>query len=154
MRPRSCTTRPTRRRTNASSTCAPAHARRPTAPTSRTAPTTNSGSTTCATTWWGTWRTACSASCTTPSSTRRSEEHTSELQSLAYLVCRLLLEKKKRIPERPPAHSIQTHAARLKHSSRRTRGLQRQQHQTPPLRVHQLAVPPCSQRRHPCASAA
>src|SRR2546425_7967583 len=27
---------------------------------------------------------------------RRSEEHTSELQSLAYLVCRLLLEKKKR----------------------------------------------------------
>src|SRR2546423_5791124 len=30
----------------------------------------------------------------------RSEEHTSELQSLAYLVCRLLLEKKKK--ERPP----------------------------------------------------
>src|SRR3989441_2917140 len=28
--------------------------------------------------------------------TVRSEEHTSELQSLAYLVCRLLLEKKKR----------------------------------------------------------
>src|SRR2546423_5015566 len=27
----------------------------------------------------------------------RSEEHTSELQSLAYLVCRLLLEKKKHI---------------------------------------------------------
>src|SRR2546425_1961441 len=27
--------------------------------------------------------------------THRSEEHTSELQSLAYLVCRLLLEKKK-----------------------------------------------------------
>src|SRR5205823_14127589 len=27
--------------------------------------------------------------------TDRSEEHTSELQSLAYLVCRLLLEKKK-----------------------------------------------------------
>src|SRR2546425_7450595 len=35
----------------------------------------------------------------TPRSTRRadrSEEHTSELQSLAYLVCRLLLEKKKK----------------------------------------------------------
>src|SRR3712207_8944631 len=32
--------------------------------------------------------TACSAS-------RRSEEHTSELQSRQYLVCRLLLEKKK-----------------------------------------------------------
>src|SRR5471030_3495035 len=30
--------------------------------------------------------------------TRRSEEHTSELQSLRHLVCRLLLEKKKRIP--------------------------------------------------------
>src|SRR2546425_2404216 len=30
----------------------------------------------------------------------RSEEHTSELQSLAYLVCRLLLEKKKiRVPQ-------------------------------------------------------
>src|SRR2546425_4927117 len=29
----------------------------------------------------------------------RSEEHTSELQSLAYLVCRLLLEKKKKIPD-------------------------------------------------------
>src|SRR2546425_1858833 len=28
----------------------------------------------------------------------RSEEHTSELQSLAYLVCRLLLEKKKPYP--------------------------------------------------------
>src|SRR2546425_4413412 len=28
-------------------------------------------------------------------SPRRSEEHTSELQSLAYIVCRLLLEKKK-----------------------------------------------------------
>src|SRR2546425_2163811 len=46
----------------------------------------------------------------------RSEEHTSELQSLAYLVCRLLLEKKKerllsavsalpsaRVPSRRPA---------------------------------------------------
>src|SRR2546425_5968655 len=38
----------------------------------------------------------------------RSEEHTSELQSLAYLVCRLLLEKKKRPPSQqqfvPPDH--------------------------------------------------
>src|SRR3989441_12034664 len=37
--------------------------------------------------------------CTSPTVSRevdwRSEEHTSELQSLAYLVCRLLLEKKK-----------------------------------------------------------
>src|SRR2546425_2299066 len=31
----------------------------------------------------------------------RSEEHTSELQSLAYLVCRLLLEKKKETQTRP-----------------------------------------------------
>src|SRR2546423_3813894 len=31
----------------------------------------------------------------------RSEEHTSELQSLAYLVCRLLLEKKKTVPIAP-----------------------------------------------------
>src|SRR2546425_7373629 len=30
---------------------------------------------------------------------QRSEEHTSELQSLAYLVCRLLLEKKKKEEE-------------------------------------------------------
>src|SRR2546425_9091960 len=32
----------------------------------------------------------------------RSEEHTSELQSLAYLVCRLLLEKKKRTQDVRP----------------------------------------------------
>src|SRR2546425_1888122 len=32
---------------------------------------------------------------------RRSEEHTSELQSLAYLVCRLLLEKKKKNKQCP-----------------------------------------------------
>src|SRR2546425_7467202 len=32
-----------------------------------------------------------------PREDERSEEHTSELQSLAYLVCRLLLEKKKKI---------------------------------------------------------
>src|SRR3712207_8791601 len=32
-----------------------------------------------------------------PATRRRSEEHTSELQSRQYLVCRLLLEKKKNI---------------------------------------------------------
>src|SRR2546425_3150771 len=37
----------------------------------------------------------------------RSEEHTSELQSLAYLVCRLLLEKKKK-PTNEPLGSIGT----------------------------------------------
>src|SRR2546425_5897556 len=34
----------------------------------------------------------------------RSEEHTSELQSLAYLVCRLLLEKKKNTTELSQLH--------------------------------------------------
>src|SRR5205823_12695240 len=37
---------------------------------------------------------------------RRSEEHTSELQSLAYLVCRLLLEKKKHITIHHPHKSL------------------------------------------------
>src|SRR6266404_2721014 len=37
----------------------------------------------------------------------RSEEHTSELQSLAYLVCRLLLETKKTLKS-PPHLSKQT----------------------------------------------
>src|SRR3712207_7936607 len=32
----------------------------------------------------------------------RSEEHTSELQSRQYLVCRLLLEKKKKYTVKPP----------------------------------------------------
>src|SRR2546425_1733738 len=40
----------------------------------------------------------------TPPSEPRSEEHTSELQSLAYLVCRLLLEKKKTQETSPHAH--------------------------------------------------
>src|SRR5687767_15074144 len=34
----------------------------------------------------------------------RSEEHTSELQSLAYLVCRLLLEKKKKNTQTSTLH--------------------------------------------------
>src|SRR2546425_1663120 len=42
---------------------------------------------------------ASDAFCTSPASPR-SEEHTSELQSLAYLVCRLLLEKKKKDRDR------------------------------------------------------
>src|SRR2546423_6493353 len=52
--------------------------------------------------------------------TGRSEEHTSELQSLAYLVCRLLLEKKKkRISEevycdRHTAESDHVHQAGLR----------------------------------------
>src|ERR1041384_8685023 len=35
-----------------------------------------------------------SSDCAHTTRRKRSEEHTSELQSLAYLVCRLLLEKK------------------------------------------------------------
>src|SRR5579883_1275978 len=37
----------------------------------------------------------CAGKCPGPSPSRRSEEHTSELQSRENLVCRLLLEKKK-----------------------------------------------------------
>src|SRR2546423_4989361 len=51
----------------------------------------------------------------------RSEEHTSELQSLAYLVCRLLLEKKKiNNPELAPDTRVKTPASwhsRLRNSS-------------------------------------
>src|SRR2546425_4042120 len=44
----------------------------------------------------------------------RSEEHTSELQSLAYLVCRLLLEKKKRRrePDLTPRCAVADHFLR------------------------------------------
>src|SRR5258706_2271459 len=38
-------------------------------------------------------------------STRRSEEHTSELQSLTNLVCRLLLEKKQKRQDDAPKYS-------------------------------------------------
>src|SRR2546425_6566042 len=47
---------------------------------------------------------------TMPARAARSEEHTSELQSLAYLVCRLLLEKKKESQQRTRAD--RHHAAR------------------------------------------
>src|SRR5438552_11531271 len=40
---------------------------------------------------------------------RRSEEHTSELQSPDHLVCRLLLEKKKRFAHIKPAHEMRRH---------------------------------------------
>src|SRR5438876_3657030 len=54
-----------------------------------------------------------------PYRAERSEEHTSELQSPVHLVCRLLLEKKKKASERNPylvlktdhpASSIRRHA--------------------------------------------
>src|SRR5690625_6918832 len=44
---------------------------------------------------------------------RRSEEHTSELQSRGHLVCRLLLEKKNAIQDRiKPAHYINSRCNR------------------------------------------
>src|SRR5687767_15736751 len=43
----------------------------------------------------------------------RSEEHTSELQSLAYLVCRLLLEKKKIHLNFNPTHVHKVHSLHL-----------------------------------------
>src|SRR2546423_5007982 len=45
---------------------------------------------------------------------QRSEEHTSELQSLAYLVCRLLLEKKKKYG--PPSYHL-NHSGQLYQAS-------------------------------------
>src|SRR3982751_7126041 len=51
---------------------------------------------------------ACACLWAIASRAERSEEHTSELQSLAYLVCRLLLEKNNapeiRLSPRAPAH--------------------------------------------------
>src|SRR5438445_10107976 len=46
---------------------------------------------------------------------RRSEEHTSELQSRQYLVCRLLLEKKK-IAERPARQQRKTRQRETDHT--------------------------------------
>src|SRR5258707_7905990 len=43
--------------------------------------------------------------------TMRSEEHTSELQSRQYLVCRLLLEKKKTIPPEITHYLLPSQAA-------------------------------------------
>src|SRR2546425_6549465 len=49
-----------------------------------------------------------SAESTAPLPTR-SEEHTSELQSLAYLVCRLLLEKKKKKKKKTESNRMKRH---------------------------------------------
>src|SRR3989441_8452928 len=46
--------------------------------------------------WFDTLSRACHCTTLRLDGGDRSEEHTSELQSLAYLVCRLLLEKKKK----------------------------------------------------------
>src|SRR5438046_3800714 len=63
------------------------------------------------------WR---SAGCPGPGGDRgtpaRSEEHTSELQSLTNLVCRLLLEKKKISPHKHPLSSATTRMITDQHS--------------------------------------
>src|ERR1039458_10781465 len=51
-----------------------------------------------------------------PESSCRSEEHTSELQSLRHLVCRLLLEKKKK-------HDNKEHTEKRHNTTSRTRRL-------------------------------
>src|SRR2546425_4420528 len=47
-----------------------------------------------------------------PTLAGRSEEHTSELQSLAYLVCRLLLEKKKKNTKKQIQPKLDTDSGR------------------------------------------
>src|SRR5438445_10022322 len=61
------------------------------------------------------------ASCPDTSTSMRSEEHTSELQSRQYLVCRLLLEKKKTAstaPARPTPTRAANYVTSPAHSSR------------------------------------
>src|SRR5687767_15648153 len=75
----------------------------------------------------------------------RSEEHTSELQSLAYLVCRLLLEKKK-----PPAISSGLVVVIVIHfpSSSRLRRLRRRRpRSSSSVRPSLPALPPARCRR-------
>src|SRR5229473_6174515 len=57
----------------------------------------------------------CSTPCEGANWERRSEEHTSELQSLAYLVCRLLLEKKK---QKKILHTYVTKKTKIKNNQR------------------------------------
>src|SRR2546427_1812585 len=53
---------------------------------------------------------------------RRSEEHTSELQSQSNLVCRLLLEKKKKNQTRTTSKRPTTHTVRVPDTASDTRG--------------------------------
>src|SRR2546426_7029038 len=57
---------------------------------------------------------ACAAMAASPDPERRSEEHTSELQSPCNLVCRLLLEKKKKTNTEPLDRTV--HGMMLHHS--------------------------------------
>src|SRR3989475_9578547 len=55
----------------------------------------------------------------TPGCAARSEEHTSELQSQSNLVCRLLLEKKKKKQHNTQDHQPSTHST-TKHTNRQS----------------------------------
>src|SRR5690606_40677885 len=65
----------------------------------------------------------CCATPTRDRPVRRSEEHTSELQSRENLVCRLLLEKKKNIKKREREDSEESEVSRdrAKYASNRKR---------------------------------
>src|SRR2546429_759582 len=74
----------------------------------------------------GTWTCLFRTTCDSPSNThRRSEEHTSELQSRLHLVCRLLLEKKK-----PPSRASRFLLRRRVFTSGRYSGVVRVRQQT------------------------
>src|SRR5437899_6283462 len=53
-----------------------------------------------------------------PALRQRSEEHTSELQSLRHLVCRLLLEKKKKEKNQRQKQTLERSIARNNHTNR------------------------------------
>src|SRR3712207_7696321 len=76
--------------------------RSPAAPACRSSTSTASAArtTSCSTVARSRW-TPTGSSCARSPSSARSEEHTSELQSRQYLVCRLLLEQKKTYELRP-----------------------------------------------------
>src|SRR5258708_10410347 len=78
-----------------SATCFAPSSLRATASVSGSTYSNGGGSTANASALRGSWRWRSAAS----SPARRSEEHTSELQSPDHLVCRLLLEKKKELPQ-------------------------------------------------------
>src|SRR3712207_7982442 len=76
--------------------------------TPRSSPSSTPAPTRCSSRWSGPSRGASCRSRRWPSG-GRSEEHTSELQSRQYLVCRLLLEKKKILfPHYQPQHYSHT----------------------------------------------
>src|SRR5256886_4622595 len=66
---------------------------------------------------------------------RRSEEHTSELQSQSNLVCRLLLEKKKKKQNLKQDKQDLEGFNRLSHRIHRTEPCTLHQHYSPPLNM-------------------